>query len=181
MSLRDTLARLEHEHWTVWVEVMLQKTQPLAAYAQFVTEDPAARSLVAGETFYSSWDIHDSLDHHRQWQKLIVTPYEKLSGKDKDPCRDHADKVLVALHETGHYWFLAQTLVRAWGRGVYDDRTLYEMLDFGLVNGPSDEWPEVLVDGWSVAKVPGPDGSWPSEDHIEEMIACCKKYLQEVS
>lgn len=181
MSLREQIARLEHEHWTLWVGDMLQKTEPLAECAQYVMGDPAVRSLVAGQALYGDWDVHDALQTCERWQRITAVPYDGLQGIDKEPCLDYANKVLELVVDRGHYLNLARMIVRAWDRGVYDDRTLYTMMDFGLVNGPSEDWPDLLIEGWAVAKVPGSEGSWPSEKHIEEMVECCKKYVQEVS
>ena len=80
---------------------------------------------------------------------------------------------------TSYYRHLAETVIRAWEHHTCPHDKIYQFLDFGLTHGPSDEWPDTLVEAWSIGKIPSPNREWPYQEHMESLVNHCRIYLNE--
>ena len=74
--MREALAELEHDQWTLWTAYMLDALQP----------------LIGGEE-NSTWEQVDLARKRLEgWRLQIATPYADLTEADKDKDREWADK-----------------------------------------------------------------------------------------
>ena len=93
-----------------------------------------------------------------------------------------------------YYRALASAVVRAGEHPTSPNDRIYQFLDFGLTYGPSEEWPDTLMDAWVIGSMPDPkadpsdpkalsfrQGRWPVHENIEKLIELCQKYLKETS
>lgn len=88
------------------------------------------------------------------------------------------------MEHTPYYRHLAETVVRAWDESPTSPTDkMYVFFDFGLVYGPSDLWPDTLVEAWSVGGMPSPtkDLEWPCHENMEKMVEHCRAYLEETA
>ncbi len=85
----------------------------------------------------------------------------------------------TSVSHTAYYRGLAEAVLRAWENPTSDLIQVYTFLDVGLTYGPSDEWPDLLTEGWVTAGMSDAEGQWPSQTTFETLIESCKKYLQE--
>lgn len=80
--------------------------------------------------------------------------------------------------DADYYRHLADTILRMWAHSTSDLDKMYVFLDTGLVYGPSDAWPDLLVEAWTCAGMPDTDGNWPCNDNFEKMVSLCRDYLR---
>ena len=90
-------------------------------------------------------------------------------------------QVLQVSVERAYYRSLADAIVRAWGNPTSPPDRIYKFLDFGLTYGPSEQWPEALLDAWVIGQQPSldKDHHWPVDENIEQLVEHCRAYLEE--
>ena len=74
-ELREKIAAIQHDIWAHWVKYLFQ-----------VTSRQGGEHIIDYNTA-------------RQWDRQILTPYDRLSEREKESDRDQADKVLNVLRE----------------------------------------------------------------------------------
>ena len=80
---------------------------------------------------------------------------------------------------TPYYRHLAETVVRAWEHPTSPPHKVYVFLDFGLTYGPSDTWPDTLIEAWAIGGMPGPVEEWPCHENMWKLVEHCRTYLTE--
>jgi len=86
---------------------------------------------------------------------------------------------LTADH-TAYYRHLAETVLRAEQHPTSPNDKTFSFLDYGLTYGPSEQWPETLIEGWAAGQIRMPDEDhWPSEEGMTELFDACRQYLEE--
>ena len=79
LELIERLAELEHEQWCHWMKYFEEKTKPI--------------------TDMSIDEWYKRQDMWQRWKRLMITPYSKLTEKEKESDREWARKVLKIIRK----------------------------------------------------------------------------------